>query len=170
MRVGSDRSGQAMTEFVVALVGIMVVTAGLIQLSLLGILHTGTMIEARRQAGVAAMQTNAPFSGPQYIGGWVNGPDEMPYTRDDTNTSASVGDFRGRIVNYSHPDSLGEQVHSNAFTDLWQSDFPHLGFGLVDGHSTASMDLLPIISNLVYRADHVDVEGKAWLTWTTGFY
>ena len=169
-RTWGDQRGQALTELVVALVAIMVITAGLLQLSLLGVMHTGAMSEARRRAGAAAMQDAGSLSGPEYIAARTEGSDGMAYTRDDGRTLASVDDLQRRLVAYSHPDSLGQQVNSNSFTVMSQNQFPYLGFGLVEGKKDDRMALVPVIRSLVYRADEVEVEGKAWLTWTKGIY
>ena len=166
----TGKSGQAITELVVALVVLLVLVAGLIQISGLGLLQTGTMIEARREAGVQAMQDASPFSGPDYIANHTVGPDGSDYSRDDGVVMDAVRPFQDGIVWHSDPAALDQQVKGNLFTAMWEGSFPYLFFGLVEGKKTDSMDLLPIVRNLLYRADTVDVEGKAWLTWTKGIY
>ena len=53
---------------------------------------------------------------------------------------------------------------------MQRSSFPHLQFGLVEGDARISTPLMPVVRTLLYRADEVEVEGKAWLTWTKGIY
>lgn len=164
------RSGQALVELVVALVALIVIAAGLIQVSLLGVLRTRAMTEARREAGVKAMMDASSFAGPDYIADVEVGDDQTGYSRDDETSSGNVASFQAGVVRYSRPDDLGQLVSDNAFSALYNSSFPQLQFGLVDGESQESMELLPVIRTLLYQANEVEVEGKAWLTWTKGVY
>jgi hypothetical protein len=170
MKQRRHRSGQALTELVVALVALLVLVAGIIQISLLGLLQTRAMTEARRQAGAKAMLDVAPFAGPEYIADRDVGDDQTSYSRDDGFSRGDVGVFQAGIVRYSRPADLDRQQPGNRFGELARSPFPHLQFGLVEGESHATTNLIPIVRTLLYRADEVEVEGKAWLTWTKGIY
>jgi hypothetical protein len=159
-----------LTELIVALVVLLVLVAGIIQISLLGLLQTRTMTEARREAGAKAMLDVSSFSGPEYIADREVGADQTSYSRDDGFDGGDVATFQAGIVGYSQPAALDLQRPGNAFSELSRSAFPHLQFGLVEGEAHASTTLLPIVRTLLYRADTVEVEGKAWLTWTKGIY
>lgn len=180
-RFGS-RSGQAFVELLAALVVVMVLIAGLLTISELGMKHTASMVNARRDAGVAAMRTDPPSYGdgaaetPVYIAAVTVGDDEVAYTRDDDHTPASVPDFQGRIVQYSHPTNLAAQIPNNTFTTMssgQNQDEPYLMFGLVGGWApptTVSLTGMPVFQELLSPSESVDIQGKAWLTWTTGIY
>lgn len=168
-----DRSGQALTELLAALVVVMVLVAGLLTISELGMVHTGSMMKARRLAGADALQSNAPFASPDYIAAVTVGADGEAYTRDDQHTGASVPDFQSRLIDYSHPDPLGEQRPGNSFTTMSSEELPYLMFGLVEGApgaTTVSLTTMPVVRQLLYDAESVDIKGKAWLTWMTGIY
>lgn len=164
------RSGQAVTELVVALVALLVLFAGIVQISFLGFLHTRMMTEARRQAGVKAMQDASSFAGPDYIAARTVGADGIRYSRDDGTDDGDVSLFQAGMVRYAQPDRLNGQCPSNAFSQLYESTFPQLQFGLVEGEAVASTNLIPVVRTLLYRADTIDVVGKAWLIWTKGIY
>jgi hypothetical protein len=167
---GASRSGQALTELIVALVVLLVLVAGIIQISLLGILQTRTMTEARRQAGAKAMLEVSSFSGPEFIADREAGADQTRYSRDDGFSGGDLVAFQSGIVDYSRPADLNQQLPDNAFSELAISSLPQLQFGLVEGESRATLPLLPIIRTLLYSANEVEVLGKAWLTWTKGIY
>lgn len=164
------KRGQAMVELVVALVVLLVLFAGIVQLSSLGLLQTRMMTEARREAGAKAMLDVGSLSGPDYISERTAGPDEVRYSRDDGMSRADPGLFQAGMVRYAHPALLNEQCPSNAVSLLYETAFPELQFGLVSGEAHATTNLLPIVRNLLYRVDVIDIEGKAWLTWTKGLY
>ncbi len=166
----ASRSGQALTELIVALVVLLVLVAGIIQISLLGLLRTRAMTDARRQAGAKAMLEVSSFSGPEFIADRELGEDDARYSRDDGFLRGDSGAFQSRIVGYSRPADLEWKRSGNAFSELNGSSFPCLQFGLVEGESRATLPLLPIIRTLLYHSDEVEVEGKAWLTWTKGIY
>ena len=169
-RADQARSGQAIVELVVALVVVLVLTAGLVQLGSLGYQHTQAMTEARRQAAVLAMQPQPPFSGPHYIRNRTVGPDGSPYSRDDDYQAAFPATFNARVVQYAHPDRLQEVVSGNAFSELGSAQFPVDEFGLVRGRAATNVPLLPVVRRLIYAADKIEVQAEAWLTWTTGIY
>ena len=164
------KAGQALTELVVALVVLLVLVAGIIQIASLGLLHTRMMNEARRLAGVKALQDAPPFSGPEYIAERTAGGDGVTYSRDDGTRRGDASVFQARIVGYAQPDELERRKPGNAFTLLYRDSFPELQFGLVEGRSQATTNLIPIVRTLLYRADEITVEGRAWLTWTKGIY
>jgi hypothetical protein len=159
-----------LTELIVSLVVVLVLLAGIIQISLLGLLQTRTMTEARRQAGAKAMLNVSFFSGPEFIADREAGADQTRYSRDDGYIGGDLVAFQAGIVNYSRPADLDQQRPDNAFSELSDSSLPQLQFGLVEGESRATLPLLPIVRTLLYSADEVEVEGKAWLTWTKGIY
>ncbi|MDP2989806.1 MAG: TadE/TadG family type IV pilus assembly protein, partial [Kiritimatiellota bacterium] len=77
-------AGQAMVEFMVGLVVVLVLLAGLIQIGQLTHAHTRTMIAARAAAGLLAMAPTPPVSETaSLISDWVPGPDLRRHTHDD---------------------------------------------------------------------------------------
>ena len=112
------KKGQAMIEFTVALVAIMVLFAGLIQFSYLGFIHSRTMNNARSEAGNLALLDIPTFSGPDYIYDRTVGGDGFRYTRDDGYSAANPADLTVHLISHSRPDDLDTQVSGNAVSAL----------------------------------------------------
>lgn len=159
-----------MAELVIALVVLLVVVAGVIQVGTLGLRHMKVVNEARREAAVQAMGDDAPFAAPRYIADRREGGDATRYSRDDDYSVGDVSAFLAGIPAYADPDVLAAHRPDNVVTEMAGSAFPHLLFGLVEGQEEDSVPLWPIVRNLLYGADSVNVRGEAWLTWTKGLY
>jgi hypothetical protein len=170
-----NRSGQAMTELMVALVALLVLFAGLLQVVSLSRVHTDTMVEARRDAAKAAMQSGMVIAGaPQYIRDWQAGPDGRRYTLDDTHTDADPFAFQNNIIERAviQPSDWTwiDKVPNNGLTWLHTSVNPVSCFGFVRGKDTETVPLLPLIQNLVYQAPQVEVQSTVWMTRMKGIY
>jgi hypothetical protein len=170
MRKGChSRSGQAIAELVVAIVSVLVVVAGLIQISSLGLTQTRAMIEARRLAAVKAMSDTLNLSGPEYIADRTEGADGVRYSSDDGMTDGKVALFQDGIVGYALPDQLSSQKVDNAFSALYTNITPQFDFGLVEGRAPpvwVPLTNFPVVKHLLYQADGVEITGRVWLTWT----
>jgi len=164
------REGQAMAELIIALVVFMVLVAGIIQIGTIGVRHTKVMNEARRKAAVDAMGGLSPFSGPEFMADRTEGQDRVRYSRDDGYIEGDVANFQRGIVEYADPDDLERQRPGNIVSAVAQSTFPHLLFGMVEGRADDSVELWPVVRHLLYDADSVEIEGRAWLIWTKGIY
>ena len=168
----AQHCGQAIVEFVVALVGIIILLAGLIQIGLLTYAHTETMIAARHEAAEAAMADSyIGITDSQYIYDWFVGADGKHYTHDDvplvpTNMPSYIQD----IVATAHPDELSAFVPDNAFSRMQGSAFPVEELFLVRGYDSKIVVTFPIIRNLIYRRATISTESEAWLAWTEGIY
>ena len=164
------RDGQAIVEFVVALVVILVLVAGIIQIAWMGHRHSLAMGEARREAGVKAMMDLSSFESPRYIQSCTPGPDGIEYSRDDDASAGDRSGLNGGILEYAHPDDLGSVAPGNRVSVMADSEMPEVMFGLVKGEKREAVELMPIVRQLLYRDDAVEVRGLAWLTWTKGIY
>jgi len=165
-------SGQAMVELAVALIIIMVLIAGLIQIGQLTGAHTRTMIAARAEAAQDAMATDyTQASDARYIYSWMAGSDTHRYTHDDipsiaTNTIQANLD----MVDLAYPAELAAQVPGNALSTLGTSPDMLDEFFLVKGHASESCPTLAVIRKLVNDQATISVESDAWLVWTEGIY
>ena len=164
------RSGQAIVELVVALVVILVLVAGTIQIGLLGLSRTELMVKARREAGSLGLQPIPAVSMPEYIGDRTVGRDGAAYSKDDGIAAGVERDFVDRIVDYAQPSRLQTYAPGNALSALSQSVAPRQMFGLTHARYTRSVPLLPVVQTLLYASDSAEVEGSAWMTWTQGIY
>lgn len=168
--MNNKRSGQAIVELVVALVVILVLTAGLLQIGSMGVHHSRLMSEARREAGRKALLEVSSFASPRFIGACTTGSDGIPFSRDDDTTPGDVALLGAGIVDYAHPDELDRRQPDNIVSVMAGSAFPQELLGLVDGEATTNVLLLPIVRQLIYDRESLPLHGKAWMTWTRGIY
>jgi hypothetical protein len=160
-----------MVEFVVGLVALLVLSAGLLQLGRLCREHTAVLIRAREYAGTYAMSDTYQLSlpGPQYLRDWEPGPDARSYSRDDEEIPGAGDMVRANLVHYTRPTDLEAHVPGNPLSTLEPSQQVIDGFHLVHGREESpAVPLYPIIRRLLYRADEIRMEGEAWLVWTKG--
>ena len=173
---GADdgRGGQALVEFMIGLVAVLVLFAGLLQVASLSRIHTDTMVEARRLAAEQAMLDVDTLTSPDYIHDWQQGDDQKSYTRDDNFTTANPSDFDTRIVDRAGGDTDGWDLIDSApgsrFPDLHGSSAPGSLFGLVEGTDSGTIDLLPAVQHLIYAAPSIQVRCNVWMTRTKGLY
>jgi hypothetical protein len=163
-----------MVELVVGLVAVLVLFAGLLQLSSLGTAHTEAMALARHEAGQRAMAAIEPSTAPRFIRDWSPGPDGKPYTRDDIPLTVSGREFRSVIVDRATRDpedwELIDGIAGDRFSRLHHSASPEAEFGLVRGRRAGSVPVMPAVRDLLYRTERIDIECEVWLTWTRGIY
>ena len=168
------RRGQAIVEFIVALVSILVLAAGLLQLTALMLAHSRTMVEARKDAGAASVQPLAPLSSPDFLKDWAPGNDAVPYTSDDRAVpSGAASQFEVLFVEHASTPAGWTQVvrsPSDRLTLLRSSMAPSSYFGLVEGSDGETVPLLPAVRSLLYNAGSVRVESKVWMTFCGGLY
>ena len=161
-----------MVEFTVALVVIMVLLAGLIQVCQLGNAHTQTMITARREAGNLAI-SDTYVAPPQvrYIFDWISGADGKRYTADDYPfTSTNVTEATQTIIDVAHPDEIASYIPENVFSSMGGLLSALDAFSFVRGYDSDSVSTFPVVRNLIYRGASISVESEVWLTWTEGLY
>lgn len=159
-----------MVEFVVALVSILVLVAGIIQIAVLGFKQSKLMSEARREAGQKAMLEASSFAGPQFISACTVGSDEIAYSLDDGKTAGDGSILTVGVASHANPTALNDLRRDNPVSALAGSAFPQFLFGLVESEKTERVDLIPIIRELVYGKDSIELKGTVWMTWTKGLY
>jgi hypothetical protein len=174
--VDADRSGQAAIELIVGLVAMLVLFAGLLQVSSLIKTHTDTMVQARTQAGEQAMLESPLLPVPRYIRDWVPGQDGQRHTPDDRWTPANADAFADTLVEQAVAEDMDwglwqeRDAKPNPVADMRSTVNQSAHFGLLRGHASSVTNLLPAIRHLVYNADTVEVSTEVWMTWTSGIY
>lgn len=161
-----------MVELAVALIVIMVLLAGLIQIGQLTGTHTQTMIAARAEAAQSAMATDyTPALDSRYIFSWLTGSDTHRHTHDDVPSSATNA-IEGNLamVELAHPAELAAQVPGNALSTEGASPDMLDEFFLVRGHASEPCPTLGVIRTLVNNEASISVESDAWLVWTECIY
>ncbi len=184
-----------MVEFAVALIVIIMLLAGLVQIGRLANTHTQTMIDARATAAESAMATGySRAADAAYIYSWLPGSDGKPYTQDDLPMPATNAvDAAGEIVALARPDELADLVPDNDLSTLGLSEDNADEFFLVGGEASGSCPTLPALRHLAlieaagsgtdddgsplptrYHAydpgPTISLKSKAWLVWTEGLY
>ena len=170
----THRDGQALIEFIVGLVAILALTAGLLQLTTLANAQRDTLSDARQEAGQHAFLLTGPLEAPRYIETWSPGPDDRTFSRDDVARETSQLPFQRQVV-----DRLGsspadwtvmDTIPDNPMADLRTTPEPVDAFGLVVGSAHRNVTLLPAVRHLLFSADAIDVESKVWMTECSNFY
>ncbi len=155
-----SRHGQAIIELVVGLVVMLIVFAGLLQIGGLNRLHTRTMIEARSDAA-NRMFFGAATPDAHYILDCTPGPDGRRYTRDDAFDTAAVGNFQGHVLAYAKLIPLEGVRPHNSINNL---DTDPTALDLVHGQQTYATNLYPIMRDLVYGTNSIDVHSDVFMT------
>ena len=164
-----SRDGQAMVEFVVAMIVVVVLFASLIQLGLLGAAQTDLMRRARHEAGLFAISSAQGSSVPAYTFGWLSGDDDVKYSADDRRLYGDINDFEQRLVGCARPEDLHDEVGDNMVSLV--ADYPEeLLMSFERGYASEEIPLLPVIRNLVYGADSIELECEVWLPVTGDIY
>ncbi len=167
-----------MLELIVALVSIVALFVGLVQMVSLSSARHRTQYQARSEAGAAALDDlsggGAQFADAEYIEAWETGEDGRRHTRDDTTTPGDTLAFDLQVVSATSPDEAGWQVIEQAPGDrlsmLRGAYNPAPLFGIIEGTAHEEVPLLPAVRSLLYDAESVDVESRVWMTWTRGIY
>jgi len=179
-----------MVELLVAIVVILVLCAGLLEVTSITRIHTDRLVEARRKAGRASLLDVEPPRPagvePGYIADWQTGPspsdtgDGKRMTMDDSYTDASAAGFDAAIVEKAvgTPEgwSVMDEVPVNRIRGLRNTFAPSDLFGLVYAESKEDIDLrspeYSLVYRLLYRPEdgHMEVKSDAWMTWTRGIY
>ncbi len=167
-----SRAGQAIAEFVVGLVGILIITAALLQIGTLVREDTRTLLEARDEAGQRALSDDyiAPVSpGPRAIQDWSVGPDGSTYSRDDVAVIGSSALLSGGIVAHANPDRLALLLPDNQLSPLADASQVLQGLAFVRGHdNSGAIPLYPITRKLIFGRSSITLDSEVYLIWTRG--
>ena len=164
------KSGQALVEMIVGLVGILVVFSGLLTIAHLGYAQSNVMIQARRTAGEYAMGLSYASEAPNsyFILDWTAGQDQKKFSADDKLQPADPTAAVSQLVDPSKPSDLKSRIGDNAISSLSSSSILD-GFHLVHARAvTNHISLLPAAQHLIYNSENILINGDVTLTWTRG--
>ena len=163
-RRNQSRSGIALIEFTVGLIAIIVAVGSIVQLGLLGMHRTDTMINATRAASVSAMAEDQEFQAlPDYMLTWSTGDDDARPSEDDNRVIGSVEPVHTTISNTAQSRELSNYVPDAPLADMRNAERFVMQFRMVQGVSThVGVDLLPVIRHLVYQEDSLNIRSEAW--------
>jgi len=167
-------AGQAMLEFTVALILLLIILTGMIHLSNLSRYHLAAQAMARDAAGAKALSDGAVSEIPEAIADWTPGPDGQLGTADDEAVYSMFSRIP-QLVDPSVRDSGDWRVVRDSTLPvsparLANSPFPMGELGFTQG--TMSIDTLvdPFIRELVYAKRIVRVEETIWMPLLGGLY
>ncbi len=169
-----NRSGQALIEVCVCMIGIVGILLAMLELTRISMLHTTTMMEARANVAAIMQSETVLFPTPQFLHTWDEGSDGKRYTAHDVPVTASSASFYDTTVTKSVGDPSDWNIlHRipNRIVTLRNSPIMIAAcFGLLRGRASATTDLLPGFQRLVYRESSLNIESEVWMTWTKGIY
>ncbi len=91
MKRKATERGQAITEFVTCLIGMVFVFLGLLVIAILSMENVRCVLDARSEVDVASSQgTSIGGKAPEPILEWDWGKDEIPFTADDSTVSGAL--------------------------------------------------------------------------------
>jgi len=176
-RQQNKKSGQALVEFTVAMISILVLTAGLLQMSTLAAKRAEVMVNARRDAALRASADMGNdvdvISDAEYIRDWYPGSDNAQYTYDDVLTHGDQIAFEMTLVDKSAPDTTGWETITKTQSRIGRlraTPQPVTCFGLVKGSDRKNVEIIPAVRDLLYKADSLTVRADVYMTWRKGIY
>ncbi len=162
-----SRSGQAMIEFALALLVVVIVVAGFFQLMEIVRLRGDIFRAIRAEAGRKAISPSRLVDRPDYIREWREGKDELRHTADDESVRGSISATLGAgVVDHSAANAsgwaiLGEAVNSD-LADL-RGGLSATAIGLVREKETEKIELIPAMRDWIVGKDHVVVGAELWM-------
>ena len=174
------RSGSGLVEFAITLIAVMIILGGFVQIIRVGITRSDSLAESTRRATREMMRSGETDDGGSYnvgsgslsyLNNWNLGGDDAPHTADDQAQFGNSGAIFEEILEETRTGALGNYVPDNAFTELDQTG------DLLDGYNFAvgvapreDVDVLPVVRNLIYNEDEIEVRTRAVFPWTKGLY
>lgn len=174
--VASHRSGQAMVEFVVAVVAIMLVVGGILTVASLQRADAKSMLDATTEA-VEDSMGNTISSNFSPINDWDNGPDGHEQTKDDRAQKGSFTKVRGDITGRAVPNddwsafdrADGGSVVYDEIERLDASGGSTI-IGMVEGKSSEVAEIPNAIQQILGFPAEVEIENEVWMPKTEGLY
>jgi len=169
----ASRAGQAMVELAAALIAILVVVSGLLQLVLLATADTDTLAEATARAAQRATTGVLLAQTLPVIADWDPGPDGLRQTKDDRAIPGSLAGVRQVIAGSTAPSgdwSALEEARFRAIADLHHGLLPSTTFGLVRGEADREVETIPAARMLFGLRDPARVRNEVWMSGIGGLY
>mgnify|MGYP003288851818 FL=1 len=171
-----SKKGQAMVEFVVAVVLIMLVVGGILTVANLQRADAKSMLAATSEAIDSAMGNSIPdnFSP---VKDWNNGPDGYEQTKDDKKISGSLSNVRNSITGVATPNgdwsafsrSDGDSVVYDDIKQLDKSGGTST-IGMIEAEASETAEIPPVIQRTLGVDSEVNVENQVWMPKTEGLY
>ena len=160
-------AGQAMVEFVIAILAVVIVVAGFFQLMEIVGTRGDILRSIRGEVGKKAISPGTLFDRPGYIREWKEGEDEFRHTADDESENGSISVTLGAgVVEHSVPDSGDWPYLDNAVnSDLasLRGGLSATALGLVHERKMEKVELMPAMRNWIVGKEYVLVGSELWM-------
>ena len=161
------RAGQAMVEFVVAILAIVIIIAGFFQMMEIVGARGKILRSIRGEVGKKALSPGILIDRPDYISDWNEGEDEVMHTTDDKAEQGSISVTLGAgVVEHSVPNS-GDW---NYLDGVVNANLPSLrgglsatALGLVHEKETQKIELMPAMRDWIVGKEYVLVGSELWM-------
>lgn len=166
-----SRSGQAMAEFLVGLVGIMLLVVGLQQISIISKSSFDAHVNARTRLAEQLIDPMSDYTGEYIFVDTVDkGPDEKLYTGDDRIVEGDDSfftegdgfldlvnyyDLSGTLLDYDMEDPY-HRMEDSSFLELSES------FSMYYGMDIQEVEVVPFLRKVVGR-DYIELQREAWI-------
>ena len=174
---GRGRRGQAMIEFTIALLVVVLLVTGILQFVELAGTKGRLLQDIRGTAGLKSLSSLRLLpDSPEYLRDWREGNDEMRHTADDQAVRGQAGaTLQEAILSQSVATPAAWHHLDSAINfelpTLYHSAQPMAALGFYHTRRSEEVELLPAMSNWVYGHDHITVAAEIWLPrlWLEGF-
>ncbi len=172
-RPAPPKSGQALVEFCIGLVGMLAVIGGIFQLGLMGRARTDARVEATRSATALSM-LDEDLTGvflPRYIRRMDAGGDNFTYSVDDFAVSGNTQDAYDRVASRMRPGQVRPYAPGSEIALMGDPVEMLMGMGLVSGVGMElNVPVLPVARRLFFNRGTVDFQAQVWMTRTGDLY
>ena len=140
------RNGQACVELTIALMAILVILGGLLQLIILAHADTDTMAEATAEASDTAASAGSFSDTFSPVRDWKPGRDGLILTRDDQEVGGSLAKPRQDIASRTAPAGDWSALDDATHTDIrsFAENGSTASFGFVHARAEQDVDVLPL--------------------------
>ncbi len=161
------RAGQAMVEFVIAILAVVIIVAGFFQLMEIVGERGNILRSSRGETGKKALSPGLLLDRPDYIREWKEGDDEFRHTADDEFERGSIAATLGAgVVDHTVGDGAGWTYLDGAVNaDLAElrGGLSAAALGLVREKETEKIYLMPAMKNWIIGKEYVVVGSELWM-------
>lgn len=170
-------SGQAMVELVVGIVSIVLLTALLVLLGHLQRTDSDSLNRASAEAIADSMGNGIPSSFTP-IADWDNGPDGMPYTKDDRAQNGGFVRLRTSITPATAPDGNwgglrradGSSARYDAIANVHDGVLVQSSFGFVSARDSETVQVPDFLQSALGLPAEITLRNEVWMPQTGGLY
>lgn len=169
--ISNSRDGQSLVELVVGLLAVVLLLMGILQIGRLGMKHTQTLLDGRKEADFIAgndefRSVDTPVG---YAFGVTEGSDDRSYSQDDVVVKGNPDEIIDNVVGHADPGSLRIWMPTNSISPLENSASFMQAFDLIHTQSHSErVELYPIIRNLVADDQYIRLSHDVWMPWMRG--